>query len=154
MDQSLLELLLDSLGFVILQVTPSLLALGLALLPAMPGHSPALPIRLGPLDLVLVFDFSCFGNGEVEPFFPLLVSLLALLFFGNAIFVVLLPDEVLFGLIPHSLLTVGSLYGVLVLNHGIDLSGFDPGQVVELSPFVGVFGVRNILIHIPEILDG
>ncbi len=66
---------------------------------------------------------------------------------------ILLPDEVLLGFIPHSFLSV-SLDWVFVSDHCINFTGLDSGEIIKLSPLVGVFGVGNKLVQVSEIFEG
>ncbi len=152
-DESFFKLLFDGFGLIVFKVASSLLPLGLILLPAMAGLSPGGPVLLGSLDLIFVFHLSSLRDGQVKSLLPLLISLFPFFLLRVLILLVLLPDEVFLGLVPHSLLSA-LLYRILVLDHCVDLVGLDSRQVVELSPLARVFCGRNILGEIPEVLLG
>ena len=116
----------------------------------MPGHSSAFPIVSCTLDLVIVFHLACLGDRELEFLLPLLVSLFTLFALGRPVLLVPLPHEVLLVLVPHPLLCL-CLLRVLVLDQSVDLVCFDPGQLVELCPLIGVFDWTDILRQVSEI---
>ena len=150
LDKFCLESFFECFCLIVLKIESSSLSSSFfSFFPSVSELSPLNPVLLGHAGFSLILNFSDLRNRKFRFFLPLLISFFALFLFGHFVLLILLPDVILFGLVPNSLLSL--FLHVLIFNNVLHFVSSDFGQWIKFRFYIWVFDHTDVLRWIFEV---